>query len=137
MWHVQRSHCLKLAEDGDTLIPRSRWIAIHFELSPRQVEDPIFRDAGAGIGLQLSIPIQPQTGVGDFDHEMRLGCGGMASRIVARSSGNHDEVRLRLTPRAEDQRQLPANVAARPKGTLERLAGTPDSSGMGWFLRAH
>ena len=70
----------------------ARWLGVDFELSrpqrgsPRQVDDPVSRNAPHSVGQELLSAIIRQRRVGNFNHERhtrRIGLNGIVARLTS------------------------------------------------------
>lgn len=91
------------------------WAAADFDLPVKEIDDPEFGDAVAGVGGELAAAVVFELAVGDLDDEE--GLGGMRREEVARLALDDGDVGLGLGLVIEREGELnPNNVTAAKNG---------------------
>ncbi|OLE43544.1 MAG: hypothetical protein AUI36_23780 [Cyanobacteria bacterium 13_1_40CM_2_61_4] len=88
------------------------WIGEHFDPAIRQIHDPQFRDAACRIGYSLLAPIIRKTCVGDLDQQQDVLRLRVGAAVVIRIGNTNRNIRLRLAPIIQYDRELAANTGS-------------------------
>ena len=85
-----------LLEDGFGVVAEEVGLAIDFELLLRDVEDPDFFDAGAGVEREFGGLVVGEAGVGDLDEEEDVFWGGVGGGVVVFGGAQEHQIRFGL-----------------------------------------
>jgi hypothetical protein len=106
-------------------------ISVYFKTTFDKIDDPVFRDAGAGIDGALAVTIQWECAVGDFDDKQSR--SRVLVTIVIRRARNDCQVGFRFRVGVDDQRHLHAYPDVGPKRRSRTRCVFPIAAACGLF----